>query len=182
MSEDPIPQTQVLAEDDKIVSVMAYTPYALCWGDVIVKQIVRVSTWLRSGNAPDNIRLFNARVLYATGASIVKPIASKEIFINASEILAFHIRPPASEPLDYDPEEPNRRMEPVMILIGNFRIDGFLRISTRADLAKFIEVNREMFTSVYDAEISCPIISTIGITRVPYLVVRQGSAIFSVRS
>jgi hypothetical protein len=182
MSENANPLPYTLTEEEKVVPVMAYTRHALYWGDVVVKHIVRVSTWLRSGNAPDSIRIFNARVLMTSGISTPKPIASPEMYLNVSEILAFHIRPPAHDPPDYDPNEQNRIMEPVMVLIGNFKIDGSIRHSAKADLAKFIEVTRELFTGIYDAEISCPIISTVGITKVPFLIVRQMATTFSVRT
>jgi len=55
-------------------------------------------------------------------------------------------------------------------------------MATRSDLAKFIEVTRETFTSIYDAEIICSLMPSLGIMRVPYVLVRQANAMFATRN
>jgi hypothetical protein len=181
MSENPQDLPVVLGPDEKMVQVMLYTQQYLCWGTVVVKEIVRVSTWLRTGAAPDNVRVLNAKLLLITGSTSQKPTFCSEIHINISQIMIFHIRPPASDPIDFDPSELNRRMVPVSIFLGNFEINGSIRLAISTDLAKFIDVNRETFTAIYDAVVFCPVHSTMAITKVPFLIVRQSHSIFAGR-
>jgi hypothetical protein len=99
--------------------------------------------------------------------------------IATHQIEAFHLLPPASEPLDYDPTEPNRRMQPVTALLGSFRMDGSLRLSTQSNLTKFLDIARETFTPLYDSQVSNPHIPSIGTLSVPYLLVRMDSCVFT---
>ena len=102
---------------------------------------IRVSTWLKTSSAPDIVKICNAKVILTTGAAPSKPLLFPEIHIPNLEILAMHLLPPTSEPLDYDPSEPNRHLLPVSILFNAFKADGALWVSTRVDLAKFIQLN-----------------------------------------
>ena len=63
-----------------------------------------------------------------------------ELHVATTQINVFHMIPPAKDPLDYDPTEPNRQMVPVSMLVSNFRIDGHLRLATIGSVAKFLEV------------------------------------------
>jgi hypothetical protein len=179
MSENPeLPYT---LEDEQIAaSVMAYTPNSLVWGEVIVRKIVRVSTWLRTNSAPDDICLYNARVLF-TGTSAIKPFFMTELHIPTASIWAFHLIPPAKDPVDYDPSEPNRVMQPITAIVSNFRIDGSLRMSTKATLSKYLEISKENFCAVYDADISSPLLPALGIIKVAYIIVRQANTIIATR-
>ncbi len=169
-----------LGEGDKVYQVMAYTANALYWGDVVVKEIVRVSTWLRTNNAPDRVTLYNAKVLSSLPGVQVKPQHYTELHIATTQINAFHLIPPAKDPVDYDPTEPNRKMEPVSMLVSNFRIDGHLRLATSGTIQKFLMVVRENYTAIYDAQISNPGNPAFGMIAVPYLIVRQEATIFTV--
>ena len=167
-----------LASDEKVAQVMAYTADALYWGDVVVKQLVRVSTWLRTNSAPDRVCLYNARTISTTGSSTARPISATELYIATTQVNIFHLVPPAKDPLDYDPTEPNRRMQPVTMMASNFRIDGHLRLASQTTLAKFLEVARETFTTLYDARISSPALASFGTVAVPYVLVRQEVGVF----
>ncbi len=170
----------VVGDGEKVAAVMAYTHNQLIWGEVVVKEIVRVSTWLRTNSAPDDVCIYNARILFTSGGS-VKPLFMREAHLAAKSILAFHLVPPAKDPVDYDPSEPNRRMEPVSAIVSNFKVDGFLRMSTQATLAKYLEISKENFTSVYDAEITSPLLPSLGIIKTAYLLVRQANTIYTTR-
>lgn len=174
--EKPIPGIE-----EKSVPVMVYLRNSICWGDIFVKQTVRVSTWLRTNAAPDIISIHNARILM-TVSSGNKPAQIPEIHFSTSEVLAFHIIPPETDPLDYDPNEPNRHMDPVTIFTANFRMDGFMRMAGSSTLSKYIEITREVYSSLYDVDISCPIIPALGVMHVPYVLVRQIGALFAVRN
>jgi hypothetical protein len=168
-----------LNPDEKSAQVMIHTINGLYWGDVVVKQVIRVSTWLRTNTAPDRICLYNAKFLSTLTSTVAKPTQFRELYISTSQVLAFLLMPPAKDPLDYDPTEPNRRMQPVSILIAGFRVDGNLRLAGQTNLAKFLEVARENYSAVYDAKISNPNMTGLGVISVPYLLVRQEAAIFT---
>lgn len=170
-----------LAADEKVVPVMIYTPLSLYWGDVIVKNMVRVSTWLRTNTVPDRISLRNAKALVVAGGSSARPLSFPELHIAVTQIIALHLIPPAKDPTDFDPTEPNRKMEPVNALIGSFLIKGALRISSSIDVKKYLEITREPYTALYDAEITNLIIPALGAISVPFVLVRQEAAVFAVR-
>jgi len=167
---------------EKSVPVMLYTHSSMILGEVKVVSQIRVSTWLKTSSAPDIVQISNAKVILTTGAAPSNPLFFPEIHIPNLEILAMHLLPPTSEPLDYDPSEPNRHLLPVSILFNAFKADGALWVSTRVDLAKFIELNRETFTSVYNIQISSPIFTSLPTIRVPMMICRQAKLIFSGRT
>jgi hypothetical protein len=166
--------------DDKVAQVMAYTNNALYWGDVVVKEMIRVSTWLRTKNAPDRVRLYQARVINTSGNAQAKPLHFTELYIATTQVNMFHLLPPAKDPIDFDPTEPNRKMMPVSMMVSNFRVDGHLRLATSGSVGRFLEVVRENFTSIYDAQISSPNNPAFGVISVPYVIVRQEATIFGV--
>lgn len=171
-----------LSSDEKVAQIMVYMPMGLYWGDVIVKEIIRVSTWLRTSSAPDTVTLRNANWLPLTSTSGIRPLHFLDLHLPAAQILAYHLMPPAKDPLDYDPTEPNRKMEAVSALVGSFRVDGLLRMATITDLSRYLIVNRELFTGLYDVEISNPVYPSIGIIRSPFILVRQAATIFANRA
>lgn len=168
-----------LEPDEKVAQVMAYTASALYWGEVVVKQIIRVSTWLRTNTAPDRFPIYNAKCILSTAGAAARPMAFTELHIATSQILMFHLVPPAKDPPDYDPTEPNRYMQPVSLLVGSFRVDGCLRLSTHSNVGKFLEVTHETFTSIYDARITNPVNPSFGAISVPYVLVRQEATVFA---
>ncbi len=170
-----------LTEDEKATQMMVYITHGIFWGIVVTKQGVRLSTWLRGQAAPDYIRLLDAKGLITTAGGQPKPLAYKETSIPAEYILAYHMLPPSQDPIDYDPTEPNRSMVPVTMGIGTFICNGSLRISNISTLAKFLDATKEIYTSVYDAEINCPIMPSLGTLKIPYLQVRKNNTIFSLR-
>lgn len=181
MSDNVNTHTYNLGPDDKAALVMIYTPQNLYWGDVIVKQMVRVSTWLRTNTAPNSVRLLNAKSMLSTTTAPLKPMAFDEVHIFTSEIVAFHLMPPAMDPVDYDTREPNRKMEPITAMVGPFRMDGLLRMSTMANLDKYVEVTREPFTGVYDVEITNPYMPAFKMLKVPYVLISQSKAAYATR-
>ncbi len=167
-----------LTEDDKAASIMLYTANALIWGEVVVKQAIRVSTWLRTNVAPDKIVLYGAKLLLTTTAA-AQPSGYREMIVPASAIGAYHLIPPASDPVDYDPTEPNRIMVPVSVLIGSSRINGKMRMTQQSNVQKYLDVTHESFTSIYDAEITNVLLPSLGKLKVPYVQVRQETGIFA---
>lgn len=182
MNDTPGSPPYTLGPDEKSTGVMIYTATGVSWGEVLVKNQIRVSTWLRTNAAPEIICLYNAKTLFVSGGGSAKVLAFREQHISANQVLAYHLIPPAREPIDYDPTEPNRRMDPVSVLIGQFRLDGSVRVASRTTLATHLEISRETYSPLYDVEVTCPILPSLKPVRVFYALVRHQSAAFGVRN
>ncbi|MBI9047820.1 MAG: hypothetical protein JEZ00_00255 [Anaerolineaceae bacterium] len=169
-----------LSADEKSGSIIVYLDQAIIIGEVVLKESIRfISTWLRTNAAPESVYLRKAKMIYIAVDSKPKSMTFDEMFVTTTDILAYHIMPPATEPLDFDAEEPNRRMVPISALLGKFRIDGKTRMSQQVDLKKALEISREEFKSIYDASIYCPVMPALGIVTVPMVLVRQAKTIFA---
>jgi hypothetical protein len=168
-----------VASDEKVSPVMLYTQTHLFWGDLVTKEVIRVSTWLRTISAPDHVQLFNAKAIFLNGMNQPKPILQPTLFVPTPQIIAYHLIPPSQDPLDYDPHEAARKLIPVNIFCGPFMIKGKIRIASISNLAKYMEINREQFSSVYEAEISHPGYSALGAMRVPFILIRQAVSVYS---
>ncbi len=144
-----------LSPDEKSTLVMVYTQNMLARGEVVTKQGVRVNTWLRTQGVPEYIHLFKPSVLHL-GSGTVKAFSYAEIYMPVSMVIAFHLAPPATEPLDFDEDEINRVMVPVTSLSGPFHFKGYMRISTKADFGTSIELAHSAWSSVYDADVTSP--------------------------
>lgn len=145
-----------LREDDKATAVMAYTRTEMVWGDVVTPKAIRVGIWFKTDMAPSNLNIYGARVLSLNGEGSDRPLTYSHLVIPMGRVVAFHPMPNVQEPLAYDPNEPNRKMEPVVAFIGLLQCEGNLRIASMANLRQFTDVNRDEFVSLYDATISHP--------------------------
>ncbi|HSQ40264.1 MAG TPA: hypothetical protein VLM78_08885, partial [Anaerolineales bacterium] len=132
----------VLRPDEKTTPVMFYTHDTVVRGDVVSKQnVLRVNIWLRTDGAPKYMHVLKPQVLVFGGAP-VKPLSFSEIYFPTAQLIAFHILPPADEPLDYDPNEANRVMQDVKVLVGTFVVKGRIRISSQTEFGTSLEVAR----------------------------------------
>jgi len=170
-----------LEPGDKATVVMAYTNTLLVRGEVVTKEFVRVSTWLRTQGAPEYIQFYNASVLVLAGASTLQSLTFRDFVLPSVQILAYHIAPPGKDPLDYDETERNRKMEAVTILLGAFRFNGFMRIAAQATIAKHLEVAHENLASVYDVDITSPAVPNLAL-HVPMMVVRPTQVVYGSRT
>lgn len=173
----PIP----LGSDEKSTPAMVYTQSFIFWGEVVTKAMVRANLWLRTNSAPDNLCLYNALALLPGLPGPLKPVSYPEVHIPLQHVICYHTLPPFNEPLDYDPNEANRKMEPVTCMVGEFRLDGFLRLSAQSTLTKHFEVTREIFAPVYDVHVSHPGMAEMKLPKIPYVLVRQATAVFAAR-
>ena len=178
MSENGLPYT--LNAEEKASKVMVYTLANLVWGDLITKEMVRVGTYLRVIK-PDYISLYVARALSLQEGGPERAVSFAEIHLSANQILAFHLLPPASEPRDYDSAETNRKMVPITVMVGPFRFEGLVRMSTMADLSKYMEISREVYISLYEVEVSLPGMPSLRGVRADTVLVRRESALFAAR-
>jgi hypothetical protein len=137
----------------KSVPVMVHTQTYLAWGDIQISENLSVNLVLQGTTIPDFIALSNAQVLAVGKGLGGEPTAYDELNIPTFSILAFHPTPPHTEPPDYDTNEPNRKMEPVVAHVGNFIFKGRARMSTQTNLKSFLEVTRADFVPLYNLEI-----------------------------
>ena len=142
-----------LSPDEKSTLVMAYTQNMLFRGEVVTRQGVRVSTWLRTQGVPEYIRLYKPTVLIF-GSGAVKALTYAEVYVPVSTVIAFHLVPPVSEPLDYAEDEMNRVMVPITALPGTFQFKGYLRISTKASVSTSIELAHSDWSSIYNVDVT----------------------------
>jgi hypothetical protein len=168
-----------LAPDEKVTAVMIYTHNSLVRGELVTKESARVSIWLRMQAQVHYIHVHKAQVLMF-GGPLTKSLAYDEQYLPISQIMGFHIVPPATEPLDYDPSEPNRAMHDVHLSLGNFSAKGKVRISTHADLATSIEVAHSGWLSVYDAEITTLFVPQFPEFHAPLMLVNPAVVSFAV--
>lgn len=160
-----------LRPDEKTTPVMIYTQDTLVRGDVVTKEsVLRVNIWLRTDGAPNYMHVLKPQVIIF-GGTPVKPLTFSEIFFPTSQLIAFHTLSPVDEPLDYDPEEANRMMVEVEVLVGTFVVKGKIRISTHTELATSLEVARQAWMSIYDAEIANPYLPQMHLLHVPMMLV-----------
>jgi hypothetical protein len=167
---------RALAPDEKLVIVMVYTQNMLVRGELIAPEGVRVSMWLRNQDLSNYIHLINPQIiLFGNGAP--KSITYSEAYVPTSQILGFHIAPPAADPPDYDPDEANRAMASVTALAGTFLIKAKNRISSQTDLGASLDVIRTPWLSLYEAEITNPYLAQFHL-QVPMLLVSAGTVSF----
>lgn len=164
--------------DEKLTTVIVYSHNSLVRGDVVTRQSVRVSIWLRTQGVPNYIHLFKPQVLTFAGAT-PKSISYQELFFPTPQVVGFHIAPPASEALDYEPNEMGRRMVDIAMTIGTFSVKAKARISSQTDFATSIDVARSTWMSIYEAEISNSILPQMGVMQVPMLLVRPEQVSFA---
>jgi hypothetical protein len=161
---------RALLPDEKASTVFIYTSSMLIRGDLILRESMRVSIWLRTQGVPNFVHLYNTQMIQLAG-SPPKNYTKDEVFVPTAEIIGFHLAPPAQDPLDYDDSESNRKMEPVHVLAGSFELKAKLRVSTSTDFAASLDVMNASWLSLYDAEIANPYLPQLKVA-VPMLLVR----------
>jgi hypothetical protein len=167
-----------LASDEKASGVMVYTQNMLIRGDAITKQNNRVSVWLRTEGAPEYFHILRPQIVNLAGHT-PRTLSFAEMHFPTSQVIGFHLTPPAQDPMDYDETEKNRSMQPVSVLVGTFIFNGAIRISTLVDLGTSITSSRSVWMSIYNVKISNPLLPQMGEMQVPMLVVRPGQVGFA---
>jgi len=180
MTDTPQSHSYQLGPEDKVLPVMVYIPNGVVRGETIIKQSIRIATWLRAATPIDYLRLYKAQVLLLAGGSI-QTLAAPELFISVPQILAIHALPPVQESLDYDATEPNRKMDPILTMLGSFRIQANMRMAATTNMALHLTTIKETFITIYDAEITNPAIPNMGTVRTPMIFVRPASVLFALR-
>jgi hypothetical protein len=169
---------RALAPDEKIATVMLYTNNILARGELIAKESARISIWLRTQGVPNYLHLHQPQVIsFAGGAAKTSSFA--ELFIPTSQLVAFHLAPPAQDAVDYDPNEANRVMQPLDVMVGSFLLKGKMRMSSLTDVSTSLDVMRASWMSIYDADISNPFLPQFNV-RVPMLLVNSNFVNFGI--
>jgi hypothetical protein len=171
----------ILAEGEKSSLIMLYSPAILIRGEVVTGEAMRVSTWLRTPAAPEYMHIQNAQVVLLGISGPLQSFFFQDYFVPSNQVTAYHLVPPASDPVDYDQSEPNRKLEPVTVMVGGFRFNGSLRMASQTDLGKYLDMNREAFISVYDVDISNPGIPGMALIHVAMALVRNRSVTVAAR-
>lgn len=170
----------ILRPDERTTPVMLYTRESVVRGEVVTKESVhRINIWLRTDGAPKYMHLLKAQML-VFGGSPVKPLPYSELYFPTSELIAFHTLPPTDEPLDFEPGEANRMMQPVDILVGTFLMKGKIRISTQTEVGTSLEVARVSWMSLYDATITNPYLPQMPVMQIPMVLVNPSHVAFGV--
>jgi hypothetical protein len=169
---------RVLTPDEKLMMVMVYTQNMLVRGEMIVNEGVRVSIWLRTQGVSNFIHLVHPQVILF-GSSAPKSITYSEMYVPTNQVIAFHIAPPATEPLDYDINEANRAMASITAMVGTFMLKAKIRFSSQTDLGTSLDVMRTSWISLYEAEITNPYLTQFNI-QVPMLLISSNAVSFGV--
>ena len=170
----------ILRPDERTTPVMLYTKESVVRGEVVTKESVhRINIWLRTDGVPKYMHMLKPQVL-VFGGGPVKALTYSELYFPTGDLIAFHTLPPADEPLDYDPSEPNRMMEPVDLLVGTFVMKGKIRISTQTEVGVSLEVARVAWMSLYDAVITNPSLPQMPPMNIPMVLVNPGHVAFGI--
>lgn len=147
-----------LQADEKSTPVMIYSSDKLIRGEVVTKASALVSGWLRTQGAPTYMHVLKASVI-SLASGTPRATNFEEIYFPTVECLAFHITPPAKDPLDYEPDEKNRIMQPMSLVVGgSFLFQGKLRVSAMTDLPTTMEGNRLSWLSFYELVVTNPLL------------------------
>jgi len=165
--------------DEKVTPVMVYTQNEMAWGEVVTKEKIRVGAWLLTDMAPAYVRLFLAQHLVLSSDGPNHPMRFTQLFVPLEQVIGFHVMPSVKETLYYDPNMPNRKMEPVTALSGLFQFKGYIFMSAQSPVDQFLDVSRESFIQLFDVEITHPKMPPPGKFRVPYVVVRRITSLFA---
>lgn len=169
--------TAPLASDEKSTLVMVYTHNTLVRGEVVTKESVRVSIWLRTDGAPRYFRLIHAHLLLFGGGP-VRTSNHQEIYIPIASVHAFHIAPPAQDPLDYEENEKNRAIQLVSANVGTFVFKGKVRFSAQSGFSSSLEMTHS-WMSMYDVEVTNPSLPQMPAIQVPMLLVNPSQVLFA---
>ena len=178
MTDLPAKPAFGLREDEKLTRVMIYTPETLLAGELYSKLAVRVATWLRSTMLPSHLTMYEARVLHLGGPKPIQMTYSR-VHIPVSLVLAYHVLPPETVDRDYDLNEPNRVMYPIVATIGPYRIAGEKRISSLSDFTATLDLGKEIFIPIYDAQLSVHSYPEVKGFQAPYVLVRQDRILYT---
>lgn len=146
-------ESYILEPGDKASSVTAYTLTSVIRGKIITREVVRASNWLRTPGLADFAGIYDLKMTRALGTGAPEVLELNELHVPIAQFLALHLTPPDEDPVEYDPNEQNRKMEPVTAIAGPFRFQGTLRMPGHLTVAKQMGLMREPFIQLYDVTV-----------------------------
>jgi hypothetical protein len=159
-----------LKEIEKKTPAMFYTADTLFHGEVVTAKIVRVNIWLRTDNAPKYIHILNAQMISLAGNG--HAVKLDELFLPTDQVIAYHPAPGVEGDLDYNENEPNRKMLPIQVFGPSFlTFHAENRISTQTDFGNTLESGRSNWISLYNITVSSPNLPKMSL-QVPMLLLR----------
>ena len=168
----------ILKENEKKTPAIFYISDTLFLGEVITTKIVRVNIWLRTESAPKYVRLQNVQMISLSSAA--QSIKLDEAYVPVDQIIAYHVTPEVEVQIDYNENEPNRRMLPMQAFGPSFlTFKGENRISSQTDFGVTLEVGRTQWLSLYNTSISTPYLPKMHL-QTPMLLLRPEFFTFSV--
>jgi hypothetical protein len=167
-----------LEPHDKVTQVTLYTTHMAIRGEIVTRSAVRVSNWLRLPGLPAYAPVYCATARFFPGAGNSYGRDFLEFHVPLDSIIAMHMTPPICDPVDYDPLEKNRKMEPVTVMTGPFLLSGLLRMPTQQRISQLLENMRDPFMMLFDTEVAC-VDGSIGVTRTPIILVRPSACCFT---
>jgi hypothetical protein len=172
--------TYHLEPGDKATDVTAYTLTSQIRGDLVTRDAIRVSTWLRTPGLPDYATMYEAKVLRALGTGEPQFLEFDEFHTPVGPIVALHMTPPNEDAIQHDPSEMNRKMVPLTAIAGPFRFDGSLRMPQHLTVAKQMTLLRDPFITLFDVTVLSAL-EPEKETRVAMVVLRPNQFSFSPR-
>jgi len=170
-------KSYTLATGEKATQVMAGTPEALIWGDLVTKEQISLAGFVNT-LAEDYVPLHDASVLFLTPAEKTAPLARSVVYIKLEEILLLFERGGSQPP----PEETEvRRLEPLEVLIGSYHIEGLLFKSPIATIQNMLLVAKDAYLPLYQASIRHLAKPWLGTFRADLVQVRRDRLIVVVR-
>lgn len=170
--------TYHLEPGDKATDVTAYTATALIRGDLVTREAIRVSTWLRTPNLPEYASMFNTTIRRAVGLTEAQVNEFHEFHTPVGPIIALHMTPPNEDPIEHDPSEQNRKMVPLTAIAGPHRFDGNLRMPQHLTIGKQMSLMRDPFITLFDVRV-VSLLEPDNETRVSMVVLRPNQFSFS---
>ncbi len=145
-----------MGPDDQATPIVIYTKSSMSFGSIINNQAISPTRILLGDTLPDYLALYEAQHINTFGGTLGRPAKYPELFIPTRNVLGFHLAPGQKAELNYDPNEPNRVMQPAYIWLGIFLIEAEMRISTQTDLRTFLDIAKGTYMPVYNAKIASP--------------------------
>lgn len=145
MSEKPY----TLEANQKAAPVMIGTPDMLLWGDLLIKDHLRMGGFLNT-LAEAFVPLHDANILFLAPAQQNAPVNRPVIYVKLEEILWLYGMGEA-EPL---PEESEmRKFEAIEVILGSYQIEGSIIKSPIALLQNMLLVAKDAYMPVYKATV-----------------------------
>jgi len=145
MSEKPY----TLESDQKATPVMIGTSDMLLWGDLVIKEHLRLGGFLNT-LAEAFVPLHDAKILFLAPVQQNAPVNRPAIFVKLEEILWFY----SMDETDPLPEQSElRQLETIEILIGSYQIEGSILKSPVALLQNMLLVAKDTYMPVYKATV-----------------------------